>query len=202
MARFAAALAFPVPETVADYGLDGARLFRAVRDPRRLMFLHGTTWTTKHWPEAYWLELARIAANAGYSVRLPWGNAEEKARAERIAAVAPGAVTVLPRLNLRGVAEELSACAGAVAVDTGLGHLAAALAVPTVSLYGPTNPELTRAYGRNQAHLAAQFPCAPCLQKTCTYAGDSEVQPACFSRLPPEPVFAALTRLLATGRIL
>ena len=42
---------------------------------------------------------------------------------------------------------------GAVAVDTGLGHLAAALAVPTISLYGPTSTRLVGAYGRNQVHL-------------------------------------------------
>jgi heptosyltransferase-1 len=56
-----------------------------------------------------------------------------------------------------------------VAVDTGLGHLAAALDVPTISLFGPTNPGLTGAYGKAQIHLASDFPCAPCLQKKCTY---------------------------------
>ncbi|MBI2379937.1 MAG: lipopolysaccharide heptosyltransferase I [Gammaproteobacteria bacterium] len=193
---FAQALGYALPDTPADYGLDGARLFETEVAPRRLMFLHGTTWVTKHWPESYWRELARLATAAGYTVRLPWGSAEEEARARRIAGLSP-AIEVLPKLNLRGVARELASCQAAVAVDTGLGHLAAALAVPTVSLYGPTNPALTRAYGPGQVHLAAEFQCAPCLRKQCTYTGASEVQPACFGRLPPERVWQALEALLA-----
>lgn len=183
------------PQGQADYGIDAARLFETRVDARRLMFLHGTTWTTKHWPEAYWIALAKLAGDAGYRVSLPWGNSAERERAERIAAAA--AAEVLPRLNLRGVARELASCAGAVAVDTGLGHLAAALGLPAVSLYGPTNPALTRAYGANQVHLAAEFPCAPCLQKQCSYLGTSEEKPACFTRLPPERVWTALQTLLA-----
>ena len=37
----------------------------------------------------------------------------------------------------------MSSCAGAVTVDTGLGHLAVALNLPVVGLYGSTDPELT-----------------------------------------------------------
>jgi heptosyltransferase-1 len=92
-----------------------------------------------------------------------------------------------------------------VAVDTGLGHLAAALDVPTLSLFGPTNPGLTGAYGRSQVHLASDWPCAPCLQKTCTYQPTAEdkrqfdlrqEQPLCFTRLNPQRVALQLEALL------
>ena len=55
--------------------------------------------------------------------------------------------------DLMGLAGMLLEVDGAVAVDTGLGHLAAALDVPTVSLYGPTSTHLIGAYGRNQVHI-------------------------------------------------
>src|SRR5690606_4626140 len=87
----------------------------------------------------------------------PWGNAEEKARAERIADGLEQAV-VLPRLNLAGIARVIAAARACVAVDTGLGHLAAALDVPCISLYGPTLPGLVGAYGRAQRHLCAHGP--------------------------------------------
>jgi heptosyltransferase-1 len=85
---------------------------------------------------------------------LPWGNAEEKARAERLSLHQPH-VTVLPKLSIKALAHLLSHAKFNIAVDTGLGHLAAALSVPTISLYGPTDPALIGAIGENQFHLKA-----------------------------------------------
>jgi len=49
----------------------------------------------------------------------------------------------------------LSTAMAVVAVDTGIGHLAAALGVPSVSLYGPTDPALVGTCGARQSHLCA-----------------------------------------------
>lgn len=202
---FAQALGYRVPAGLGDYGLDRSRLLTATNDAPFVLFLHGTTWDTKHWPELYWRQLAERMIGQGLEVRLPWGNPAEKARAERIAVGLDNAV-VLPKLNLAGVARVLASAQGCVAVDTGLGHLAAALDVPTLSLFGPTNPGLTGAYGRSQVHLAAEYPaCAPCLQKKCTYRPTPEDQrqvdterewPMCFTRLNPERVANHLGALL------
>jgi heptosyltransferase-1 len=172
---FARALNYPLPAEPGDYCLrDGLRggfpdkLAPAGKElPPGLLFFHGTARAEKLWPEDHWVELAALAAEQGYTVWLPWGSDEERARAERIAgrrnashsnashsnAGKNGQAQVLPRLDLLGLAGMLLQVSGAVAVDTGLGHLSAALDVPTVSLYGPTRTELIGAYGRNQVHL-------------------------------------------------
>ena len=200
---FALALAYDLPEGLGDYGLDLNRLQLPPAAPY-VVFLHGTTWATKHWPEAYWRELAERMGRRKLQVMLPWGNPAEKARAERIAQGLNNC-QVLPKLNLVGVARVLAAAKACVAVDTGLGHLAAALDVPTISLFGPTNPGLTGAYGRAQIHQASNFPCAPCLQKKCTYKPSAEdlrrfdlkrEWPLCFTRLNPERVASRLSTLL------
>ncbi|MDM9596213.1 lipopolysaccharide heptosyltransferase I [Pseudomonas guariconensis] len=200
---FALALAYDLPEGIGRYGLDLDRLQLPPAAPY-VVFLHGTTWATKHWPEAYWRELAERLGRRNLQVRLPWGNPAEKARAERIAQGLKNC-QVLPKLNLAGVARVLAAAKACVAVDTGLGHLAAALDVPTISLFGPTNPGLTGAYGRVQVHQASDFPCAPCLQKKCTYKPSAEdlrrfdlkrEWPLCFTRLNPEHVASRLSALL------
>ena len=202
---FAQALGYPLPQTTGDYGLERSRLFSAPDDVPFVLFLHGTTWATKHWPELYWRQLAEQLIAQGLQVRLPWGNVAERERAERIAEGLDQA-EVLPKLNLAGVAKVLAQAQACVAVDTGLGHLAAAFDVPTLSLYGPTNPGLSGAYGKSQVHLAGDYPaCAPCLQKKCTYKPTAEDQqrfdlnrewPVCFTRLNPERVASQLGALL------
>lgn len=203
---FAQALGYAVPEGLGDYGLDRTRLLGADTGAAPfVLFLHGTTWDTKHWPELYWRQLAEHLGERGLQVRLPWGNPAEQARAERIALGLDHA-QVLPKLNLAGVAQVLASAQACVAVDTGIGHLAAALDVPTLSLFGPTNPGLTGAYGKSQVHLAADYPaCAPCLQKKCTYQATDEDRlqfdlksewPLCFTRLNPERVASQLGSLL------
>lgn len=151
---FARALAYPQPSSRGEYGIAAALATTALTGPRGLMFLHGTARREKLWPEAHWAALADLARAADYRVLLPWGSDEEQRRARRIARGGRD-IEVLPRLGLRELAVMLQGVSGAVAVDTGLGHLSAALAVPTVSLYGPTSPRLVGAYGRNQAHLQA-----------------------------------------------
>ncbi len=189
---FAKALGYAVPNTEADYGLSNET--QSASQPT-LIFFHGTTWASKHWPESYWRALAARAIAEGYQVWLPWGNDIERARADRIAQAGSG-VSVLPRSSLAELASRLRQVRGVVAVDTGLGHLAAALGVPSVSIYGATNPALTSTHGHGQLHLAAQFACAPCLRRECNYKGAASVTPACYETLPPERVWQTLQQQL------
>lgn len=185
---FARALDYEKPVTTGDYGLDRQALAGALANPPPqpwLMFLHGTTWPSKHWPEADWRALAEHYSAAGLPVRLPWGNAIEHERAQRIAEGLPG-VEVLPRLSIAEVAGWLAGARACVAVDTGLGHLTAALDTPCVSLYGPTLPGRVGAYGRGQVHLCATGP----------LAGKGDKQQPCFDGLGPQQVIAALEPLL------
>jgi len=184
---FAQALGYELPQGIGDYGLDRTQLATSGEEPY-LLFLHGTTWPSKHWPEAYWRELAERMSAFGWAIRLPWGNAVEKARAERIAEGIAGA-SVLPRLNLGGVAKVVAGARACVAVDTGLGHLAAALDVPCISLYGPTLPGRVGAYGRSQVHLCASGP----------DAGKGDRVKPCFDDLLPERVASELKALLRSA---
>lgn len=181
---FAQALGYALPQTLGDYGLDRAGMADMQTMPY-LLFLHGTTWPSKHWPEGEWRALAEHANTLGWPVRLPWGNQHEHERAERIAAGLEH-VAVLPKLNLAGVAKVIAGARACVAVDTGLGHMAAALDVPTISLYGPTLPGKVGAYGKGQVHLCASGPGAA--------SGDRNKP--CFAGLEAVHVATALDALL------
>ncbi len=193
---FAKALDYPLPERQPDYGISTGDHGKT---SRQLVFLHGTTWQSKHWPESYWQELLDFTTNNNYRVQLPWGNDEEKARAERLAQ-SNVLVQVSPAMDLNGLASLLSTSAGAVAVDTGLGHLAAALSLPTVSIYGSTDPSLSGTRGNYQSRLKVEFDCAPCLRRQCQYTQDAAVSPACYQTLQPAQVWHTLQQLMIKGK--
>lgn len=152
---FAEALNYPKPEQRGDYNIDRQRFCGSAFESPNVVFLHATAREDKLYPEAYWRGLAERLLADGYRIRLPWGEEHERQRAQRIADGISG-VEVLPRLNLHGVACVLAQASGVVAVDTGLGHLSAALNIPALTLYGPTDPDLVGTYGDNQYHLCAE----------------------------------------------
>jgi len=93
----------------------------------------------KNWPEANWAELLqRLAAETSLQFLLIGGEAESD-RLPRLAQVLPaGRCETLASQPLVEVARRLSLCAGFVGHDSGITHLAAALGVPTLALWGPT----------------------------------------------------------------
>lgn len=206
---FAVALGYPRPAGPPDYGL--APVAAGARG-RCCVLLHGTTWASKHWPVRFWRDLAGRATDAGFEVVVPWGNDEEHVRAGEIAA--GGRARVLERLPLAELTETLAGAALVVGVDSGLAHLAAAVDVPTVVIYGSTSSALTGCRGSRVRNLQAEFPCAPCLSRVCRYRGPTQVsnggavEPACYVSVTPEAVWQAAVEVLegrspgmiATGR--
>ena len=151
---FALALDYDCPQDFPDYAIRSHFLPTVGPEQNEpyILFIHGTTWKTKEWAETYWIALAHRCVAQGWWVKIPWGNNIERERAERIAATHDH-IQVLPKASLSMLAQWLLQAKAAVAVDTGIGHLAAALSVPTLSLYGPTDPDRTGALGEHQIQI-------------------------------------------------
>jgi len=184
---FSVALKYELPKGAAQAGL----VFSPQTKDKCLLFFHGTTWASKHWPEAYWLKLAQLASVQGFKVQLPWGNDIERKRADRIAAQV-GNVERLDTQNLTELAEHIQQSQAVVGVDTGLMHLAAALNKPAICLFGATNSVLTGAISGHQRNLQADISCSPCMKKNCPKLDELSHQPPCYDRLLPEMVFDQL----------
>jgi heptosyltransferase-1 len=193
---FSEIMSYSFSRALPDYGLDRQRWQRI--DESYVLFFHGTTWKNKHWPIAYWVDLARLLNAQGISVKLSWGTEEEKRNSDAIKQACEN-VAVLDQLTVSGLLPVIASAKAIVGVDTGLSHIAAALNVPTIALYGPTDPRLTGVMGPQQKSLAANFSCAPCLRRECRYKGAADVWPGCFASLSPKRVFEELMQIIPKG---
>ena len=98
------------------------------------VFFHGSAGAAKKWSRENWLLIGQRLAELGLPVLLPWGNADEHAEANAMAAALPNA-RVLPALSMAEAIILAQAAAIAIGVDTGLTHIAAAYETPTIELY-------------------------------------------------------------------
>lgn len=179
------------------YGLGRRHASTDSETTRTCLMLHGTTWSSKHYPDSLWQALVILARADGFNVAVTWGNDDERQRADHLAKVG---ATVWPQRSLAGLSEAMAGVSLVIGVDSGLTHLAAALDIPTVALYGSTDPVLTGVRGHHADNLAATFPCAPCRSSTCKFAADRvihEVMPPCYGSLPPTQIWQAAQRQLA-----
>ncbi len=167
----AAALDYEIGDTVGEFGLLGESETAAGEFPEPFcLFAHSASWPSKLWPEANWRRLAEQISGKGIHILLPWGSDDEQARATRIAA-GNEFLHVLPRrLEGTALAAFVRRARFAVGLDSGLMHLATALGVPGVWLFGPTDPGLTGPYGRNQTVICSTSPDAPCRTRDCRHA--------------------------------
>ena len=189
---FARALDYEFKDLPLQYGLN-VQPDESINE-QTLMFLTGTTWSSKRWPLAFWSGLAQQAIDAGYRVLLPAGNDEEVQQANQLAA-GHDVIEVLAGKKLSQIAAIIKAVRAVVSVDTGLAHLAAALDVPTIALYGPTDAHLTGILGNRQQSLQAEIDCSPCLQRVCPRV-NADQPPPCTDTLDTGTVWNTLQAVL------
>ncbi|MDB6097078.1 MAG: ADP-heptose--LPS heptosyltransferase [Francisellaceae bacterium] len=186
---FSKALNYPLPQYLPDYGLNKGLLTNYFNYENYVVFLHGTTWDNKQWPTKYWIKLGQLLNDNKIKICLLWGNEAELQKAEYIKNQLTNGV-VLPKLNIKEIASLLLHARTVVTVDTGLGHLAAALHLPLIAIFGPTDPNKSGILGHNQINLQTNnLPCIPCLKRTCYYKGPRKAEPPCMGEVLPDEIF-------------
>jgi heptosyltransferase I len=138
------------PAGAPDFGIDQLRGVQAAMS-RYAVLLHATAQARKEWPEENWTALAGHIGRT-MDVLLPWGDASERDRSLRIASGIVRA-RVPEREPLDGVARLIAGASFVVGVDTGLLHLAAALGVPLIGIFGGSDPTLTAPVGRGRIEV-------------------------------------------------
>jgi ADP-heptose:LPS heptosyltransferase len=132
-------------------------------------------------------ESARVEAEAIRArSRVPW----------RTQVAGPvGGVDLTGRTDLASAVAILRGATIFVGIDSGLMHLAAALGLPTVGLFGATSPAWTAPRGELTRVLAVEgFACQPCFRRRCNQ------ETFCMTTLSGEAVYRASHDLLTEAR--
>lgn len=168
-----------------------------------ILGVHSTTWESKHLPISWWHEFIGRLQQEGKKLLLPWYGEAELTYAKRIQADFIGTVEILPQLNLNQIVSVMGQAQGVIAVDSGYAHIAAAMGVPTLTLYGATNKNLTAALGIKSDNLQSPLSCSPCMSHHCQYTSSNvkaqtglDMHPPCYQVLEVEKVYRLLKQLM------
>ena len=172
------------------------------KKPKQLIFIVGTSWNTKLWAAEQWKQLTKIALAEGFQVEIIWGSENEKTLADDIMRECSGATRPCERMSITAVAEKLVAATAVVGLDTGFSHLAGALEIPTIALYGPTSPAKVGLIGEHTDNLQLEnsLECMPCHKRHCKLLPEKSIDcPPCLSNIQARRVWEVLQQKISTN---
>ena len=150
----------------------------------------GALWETKRWP--YFSELAESLLRQGYALVLT-GSSNERHLTQGIVERAQGALDVAGKVSLGVLAGVIAHCQVFVANDSGPMHVSRALAIPTVTFFGSTDPGQFDFSGHELLNTGLR--CAPCSLHGLARCPQHHFR--CMRDSTPELALAAVNRLLA-----
>lgn len=122
----------------------------------------------KSWAPNRFSDLARRVAATGRRVLVMWGPGEEETARAIVRDAGDGAV-LAPSAPLADMPGLLEACAALVTIDSGLKHLAVCVRVPTVTLFGATDPREWHMGSNADLVLWRGLSCSPCRRNECPF---------------------------------
>lgn len=122
---------------------------------------------SKQWPARHYAEVAREHLSKGWQVWL-MGSEKDIPACEEIDQRCDAECVVLAgKTSLPEAIDLISLASLVVSNDSGLMHIAAALQIPLVAVYGSTDPGHTPPLSKNHAIARVGLPCSPCFKREC-----------------------------------
>ena len=131
----------------------------------------GASWPTKRWPKEYYAELADRLLEKGYGIAYLGGPMDEEIVQEAISLMkhkdSPHIGVFTGRMTLMELETVQKKCTALVTNDSGPMHVATAMNVPLVSIFGPS--PVTGFYPYNKTSIVVKTPihCHPCFRHHC-----------------------------------
>jgi len=142
----------------------------------------------KEWPAEHYAKLIDLLAERHGAECVLVGAPNERRKSEEVAqASQAGALVAADETNVGEALALLSLCDGFAGNDSGSMHVAGALGLPTVGIYGSTRADRTGPLGPRTKILYKKIECSPCLKRTCRFGHYD-----CLKQIGPEEVDEAL----------
>lgn len=150
---------------------------------------------SRTWPAERFAQVAeRHIANTGGSVILFGSEREAPVTRSLRDTIGAGAVDTAGKLDLPHLGWFVSQCEKFICNDSGLMHVASAFGVPTVVIFGASDPTFAVPDTGRVAHLQkTEISCVPCLRNHCVRFGDMHL--ACLNQISMEEAAHALEKV-------
>lgn len=187
----------PRPKLVADAAnqqtLPG-RLGLSLNRPA-IAFMPGAEYgPAKQWPLPHFATLAEQLVDRGFQVWILGSNKDREAGDIVAADQEQHVVNLCGRTELGDAVDLLALSRAAVTNDSGLMHVAAALDLPQVAIFGSSTPHHTPPLSDRVAIRYLGIECSPCFKRTCPLG-----HTRCLTEITPESVADALGQLDVTA---
>ncbi len=154
----------------------------------------------KQWPESHYATLAAEKIKQGWQVWI-FGSDKDEPVAQAIHDLLSekeraACFLLAGKTALAEAVDLLSLASAVVSNDSGLMHIAAALSVPVVAIYGSTSPTFTPPLSEQVKVVTQTIECAPCFQRECPKG-----HLKCLVDLSPSQVLAAMTELTDSSKV-
>ncbi len=145
----------------------------------------------KRWPAEYYAEVANEGINSGWQVWL-FGSDKDMPVTMKINQLTQNKCLDLGGKTKLGEAIDLMAlCDTIVSNDSGLMHIAAALNIKLIAVFGSSDPEHTPPMSPNVVIEYLALDCSPCFKRECPLTDDAHLR--CLKDIKPEQVMQKIT---------
>lgn len=145
----------------------------------------------KRWLPERFVELARMLTRQADAKVVVFGtNADRKVGEGALAKAPERVINMAGKTTLGQVMALMARCRVFITNDSGLMHVASALHVPLVAIFGSTNPVTTGPFSDRAVIVRKDIDCSPCLKTVCP------IDFRCMKEIMPEEIFAATLKML------
>jgi len=150
----------------------------------------------RRWPINYWRQLAKSLIDKYNCKIILTGSSDDAAFSEQILDVSLNIESYCGKLSILENTALLSICDVVISGDTGPLHIATAIGVPTIGLYGAAPVSRTGPYGTQATALYSDRKCVPCNRRKCKYSKKDDLYNLCMEDLTPDMVFNSVKNIL------